>query len=706
MSLSDTALRRLAWASAVFMVLGTAAGVLLDLASGRIDGNGMLFGLLMMPFPIVGFVVITRRPRATLGWLMFSIGFAIALPFESYASYALGARGGDLPGGPLALALAGPAWVPFIAISGYLLLLFPDGHLPSRRWGWFAWTCGIGLGLLALLILVAPGNGADLGFPRVANPLGIDALEPYLDRVVVLSVLAPILMLGGAAGMIVRLRRATDDVERRQLRVLAFAACIVAVLYGLAFFGNDQWSSWLQLVGVGSFALIPIAIGIAVLRYRLYDIDVVIKKTLVFAVLAAFIAVVYVGVVAGVGAVVGSGGPALSALAAAIVALVFQPMRARARRFADRVVYGKRATPYEVLSEFSGRLAETYADDDVLPRMARVVAEGIGAERADVWLRIGDQLRVGASWPADAELTRPLPIEGEVLPTLPGDAAFPVEHRGELLGALAVVMPATDPMDPAKTKLVDDLAAQAGLVVRNVRLTAELQARLDDLRAAQRRIVTAQDEERRKLERNIHDGAQQQLVALTVKLRLAQGMVGGDPEKATAMLADLQVETTDALENLRDLARGIYPPLLADKGLAAALEAQARKSPIPVEVAPDGVGRYPQEIEAAVYFSCLEALQNVAKYAGAERATLRLERSDGALVFEVTDDGAGFDPGVTGYGTGLQGMADRLAVLDGRVTVRSAPGAGTAVIGWIPLPPDAEMPQDTDLARASNGKGT
>ena len=246
-------------------------------------------------------------------------------------------------------------------------------------------------------------------------------------------------------------------------------------------------------------------------------------------------------------------------------------------------------------------------------------------------------------------------------------------------------MPANDPMDPTKERLIADLASQAALVFRNVGLTEELRGRLDDLRAAQKRLVSAQDDERRKLERNIHDGAQQQLVALAVKLRLAEGLVARDPERAASILGELQGETTEALEDLRDLARGIYPPLLADRGLAAALEAQARKASLPVEVRAAELGRYPQEIEAATYFSCLEALQNVAKYADATRATVTVSDGTGTLRFEVTDDGRGFDPEATGYGTGLQGIADRLAALDGSVSVSSAVGEGTTVAGSIPI---------------------
>jgi signal transduction histidine kinase len=197
--------------------------------------------------------------------------------------------------------------------------------------------------------------------------------------------------------------------------------------------------------------------------------------------------------------------------------------------------------------------------------------------------------------------------------------------------------------------------------------------------------VAAHDEERRRLERNIHDGAQQQLVALAVKSRLADSLVGRDEARAHEVLGQILTESQEALENLRELARGIYPPLLADQGLAVALEAQARKAPIPVTVEADGISRYPEDAEAAVYFSVLEGLQNVAKYADASHAVVRLSQADGSLSFEVADDGQGFDSGRTSYGTGLQGIADRLAALGGRLEVRSVPGAGTALLGMVPV---------------------
>jgi signal transduction histidine kinase len=374
----------------------------------------------------------------------------------------------------------------------------------------------------------------------------------------------------------------------------------------------------------------------------------------------------------------------LSLVATAIVAVAFQPTRERAQRFANRIVYGERATPYEVLSKFSSHLGEIYSTEDILQRMAQILAEGTGASRAVVWLRLGAELRPAASWPPNSPMPSPVAIAGDTLPRLATQSSVeattreaPVRYMSELLGAFTVTKPPYEPLTPVESGLLGDLAGQAGLVLRNAALIA-------DLRASRQRLVTAQDEERRKIERNLHDGAQQQLVALAVKVRLATSMVGKDEAAERRLLDEVQSDTGDALENLRDLARGIYPPLLADQGLHAALLAQTRKMAIPTTLEADGVGRYPRDAEAAVYFCCLEALQNVAKYAGASRAVIRLIPEHDRLRFEVADDGVGFDPSSTGYGTGLQGMTDRLEAVGGTLGLRSTPAEGTTVVGQLP----------------------
>jgi signal transduction histidine kinase len=263
-------------------------------------------------------------------------------------------------------------------------------------------------------------------------------------------------------------------------------------------------------------------------------------------------------------------------------------------------------------------------------------------------------------------------------PVTGADLSVPVVHQGELLGAISVRMPRGEPLRPAGEQLVADVASQAGLVLSNAGL-------IGDLRASRQRLVTAQDEARRRIERNIHDGAQQDLVALAIKLRLAATSVNEEP--ARQMLDELQTDAAGALANLRDLARGIYPPLLADLGLAAALNAQASRSPLPVEVEADGIGRFGQDTEAAVYFCCLEALQNIAKYAHASSARICLQAHNGTLRFTVSDDGAGYDARRTPMGSGQRNMADRLAALGGRLEIRSAPGQGTTLTAQLPSGP-------------------
>ena len=404
--------------------------------------------------------------------------------------------------------------------------------------------------------------------------------------------------------------------------------------------------------------------------------------------LAAFITAVYVGIVVGVGTLVGSGGKpnlVLSIVATAIVAVAFQPVHERVQKLANRLVYGKKATPYEVLSQFSERVAESYAADEVLPRMARVLADGTGAIRTGVWLRTGDSVHEAASWPDAPSRIEPLDLVAGGLPEMPGtDGAVPVQHQGELLGALTFTKRPGEPLTPVEEKLLLDLASQAGLVLKNVGLTDELQRRLKDLRASRQRLVAAQDDERRRLERNLHDGAQQNLVALKVKLGLAEMLADKDVRKSRMLLSELQADADAALDTLRSLARGIYPPLLADRGLIAALESHARKATVPTQVEADGIGRYQQDIEAAVYFCCLEALQNVQKYALATRAVLKLADSDGLLDFEISDDGAGFDMASVKPGAGVMNMTDRLDALGGSFEMASSPGHGTWIHGSLP----------------------
>jgi signal transduction histidine kinase len=263
--------------------------------------------------------------------------------------------------------------------------------------------------------------------------------------------------------------------------------------------------------------------------------------------------------------------------------------------------------------------------------------------------------------------------------------AVAVRHSGELLGALSLRKPPNEPLTGAEDKLLQHLASQAGLVLRNAQLTADLRATIDELRASRRRLVEAQDAERRKIERNLHDGAQQQLIALKIQLGLLEGSAE-DPGAVRQITAMLNEGLRAALDDLRDLARGIYPPLLAEQGLFAALQAQTRKTPLPVLIEADGIGRYQPDTETTVYFCTLEALQNITKYAGATQAAIRLACPDGSLQVIISDDGAGFDTTKARHGSGLQGIADRLAALGGTLDIHSQPGLGTTLSCQLPVP--------------------
>jgi signal transduction histidine kinase len=637
----------------------------------------------------IGAFLIWRAPGNRVAWILAAI--AILLGFsgfiEFYLAHALYGTS-SLPlwvPVPLLGQVAWPLFLLLLAI--YLPLFFPNGRLLSTRWRGLAWAALAAALSIGATGLVDPG-AISMGDRAVTNPIGVPGAASLVGVVsAVAAIVFLVCLVGAVVSLVLRYRRGSSE-ERHQLKWFITGFIVLALSLGSSFVTSSNSVITGIAFAVAGTAL-PLSIAVAVLKYRLYDIDVVVSRTLVYGALAAFITAVYVGIVVGIGSLVGSGGRpniALSIVATAIVAVAFQPVRERLQKVANRLVYGKRATPYEVLSQFSERVAESYAADDVLPRMARVLADGTGAARADVWLRAGEVLRQAASWPLDSAAAEPARVVGESLPEmLDTDRAVEVRHQGELLGALTITKRKGESLTPVEEKLLDDLASQAGLVLKNVGLTAELLQRLEDLRASRQRLVAAQDEERRRLERNLHDGAQQNLVALKVKLGLAEAFAEKDPARAKQLVGELKSDADDALETLRDLARGIYPPMLADKGLAAALESQARKATIPVEIDADSVDRYPQETEAAVYFCVLEALQNVQKYAHATRASVRLSQEGGALSFEVEDDGDGFDPETVKRGAGLTNMADRLDALGGKLEVAASAGSGTRLLGSIGL---------------------
>jgi signal transduction histidine kinase len=682
-----------------------AGAVLTVMASGSLNTSDTISNFGAAPaavlYATLG-VLVVRRAGNVIGWLLLGEGAALAVTAFASAYAVLGhAQPGTLPAPELVGLLAEWSVIPLFLVLGFMLLLFPSGTLPSPRWRPF-----FGLALLAtasamvgfvvhprMMALPAPGGESVM----VANPLGVSSLGPVLSTVLIgtlnaLAALLTVLLAAAFVSLVVRFRSG-GRVVRQQIKwlTLAVAAIAFAQVAGLLAFAaagsgtNPVTTAAYVVIPVIALFGIPALITVAILKHGLYEIDVIINRTIRYGLLSAALTAIYVGIVVGIGTLAGyAGGPLLTAAAALAIAVAFQPLRRRAQLVANRVVYGQRATPYQVLADFAEDMAGQLDADAALDRMSTVLAGATGAVRVEVWIRVGAQLRAQATWPHGSTPAAAVPLTGgDRLPELGATRAIAVRHGDELLGAITIEKPKNEPVSAAEDKLLAHLASQAGLVLRNVRLTAELQATIEDLRASRRRLVRAQDEERQRIERNLHDGAQQQLVALMIQLAVLDD-AADDPGEVRQLTGELRDGLHAALDDLRALARGIYPPLLADEGLGAAVRAQAGRAPLPVLVEADGIGRYRRDAEATAYFCILEALQNVAKYARASSAKVALACPDGHLEFIVTDDGDGFDIAQPTTGTGLQGMADRLAAAGGTLGIHSTPGLGTTISGSLP----------------------
>jgi signal transduction histidine kinase len=673
--------KRIAFSAAgLTLVLVAVTGAMYAL--GDVIGSDPVSNVLALVavscYAVVGGLIASRLPRNACGWLLIVIGLGLVLTMGAEALFTVALRNGRTELASWALwlnswLLVATVW-PGIVIY---VLVFPSGFLPSRRWRPFT------IGLIAASVLGTLSRMVQTWEEEpVANPMAVPRLASIANGLFsVVSIAFAVALLIVVVSVIARFRRAQSQ-ARQQLRWLAIVGILCATLLvvaiaagvlGLDRIGDPFGVAFLLLLVVG----LPGSAAIALLKHHLYGIEVVANRSIVYGSMAAIISVIYAVVVAGVGATVGSGDRpnVVAAVAAtAIAAVVFQPARRRAQILADRLVYGDRASPYELVATFTERLDDASLHE-VLPRMTALVADGTGAARVRIWLRNGTELRAVAAWPSDEELPSPRRIDDGELPSL-DDPAFAVRHSGDLLGAITVGMPPQEPMSATTERLLGDLSAQAGLVLRNVALVEELQR-------SRQRLVTSQDEARRRLERDLHDGAQQRLVTLSLDLRMVRERAGasGDVELTTRLDAAEQ-ELKQSLAELRDLARGIHPAILTQNGVGAALRSLAERSAVPVELRSVPERRFPPEVEATAYFIVCEALANVAKHADASSAWVAVEDEGGRLVIEVRDDGVG-GAAIDG-GTGLRGLADRVEAVGGRIDVGSERGGGSIVRAEIP----------------------
>jgi signal transduction histidine kinase len=492
---------------------------------------------------------------------------------------------------------------------------------------------------------------------------------------------------------------------------LALAAGVLHVLVG--------WPAPLAATAATCTVLLPLGAIAGEIRPLGPSAGRLLVQLIAVAGFTVLVAAVYMIIVLGMG-----GGPAdvsdrellgLSMLAAAVAAVGYLPARERLLAWAKHAVYGAREAPDEALRTFGSRLSRAVPMDELLLQLAESLRKIMSLTSAEIYTGTGDVLerivsvpdlgprsivvtprerpvitRAGVSGNAWATVWLPALLDGRETALL---RVAPVSHAGQLLGLIVVERPASgENFTDDDDRVLTDLARQVGLALHNAELDSALQNTLDELRAqaealreSRARIVASGDAERRKLERNLHDGAQQSLVALAVNLRLARDMLADEPVSAGQMLDQVAEDLKVTITELRDLAHGIYPPLLADSGLAQALAATASRSPLAVTVTAPGIHRYPADIEAAVYFCCLEALQNAAKHATGASVQVRVWEESGGLLFSVTDDGPGFDVTRARAGHGYSNMADRLGAIGGTVRWHSEPGHGATVQGSLPL---------------------
>jgi signal transduction histidine kinase len=510
--------------------------------------------------------------------------------------------------------------------------------------------------------------------------------------------------------------------DRRRMQWIGWGMAVAAEA-GVVVIALRLLSDWPHDAGAAALALtgfVPIGLGMGTLPRMVARVDRLLTHTVAVAGLTALVVAIYVVVILGLGRTPTDDERTLlllSMVAAGLAALLYLPARRWLTERANRLVYGERVAPDETLRTFGQRLTRAIPMDELLLQLAESLRKSMVLESAEVWTGQAGHYELASGVPH--RQSAPITIGAKELPVIaragvsggtwldvwlpqlvgPGGSAAtrvaPIAHAGELLGIIAVTRRHDgEAFTEAEDHVLTELARQVALALHNLQLDAALQASLeelqqrnDELQHSRARIVAAGDAERRKLERNLHDGAQQHLVALAVKLRLAQDAVEDDPADAVAMIDEIKGDVRVAIAELRSLAHGIFPPLLVSGGLAEAIPAAATRATVATTVDAAGIGRYGADMEAAVYFCVLEALQNASKHAGASAtANVRVWEADRVLGFEVSDDGAGFDPtsGSAG-GHGFVNMADRLGAFGGTVTVRSQPGQGTTVTGTLPL---------------------
>lgn len=691
--LGATTLAMAAMALSLYLTSGNADRLFDDWALHNTFGAALL--------ALLGLFAIPKAPRNGSVWALLgsgifsglqSLGAATGLVVASQSNAAVQAglvdvAPADLPlAGALGLNVAISSWVAAGALLFLGILLLPDGRLPrpERVWRWVA-VLLVGGGLTAFILFGwSTRPWSTTSYVDMVGAAGAPTAAPVVTQVALLSLTAGI--VGAIAAFIVKWRQAADHEERLRYRWIAWGLVAFAIAFAMYPVDVRLWQ-WAELIAL---PLLAGAFAVSITKYRLFDIDVVISRSIVFGSLAVFITAVYAIVVGTLGSVIGGSDVVLAIVATTIVAILFEPVRERVQRLANRLVYGKRAAPYEVLSDLTRSLPNAEAESGLLDRMATQLRAGTGAERAQVWLTDDTHgLVLAASDPATTvdEVAEIEDLDGVVIP---------IDHDGQRLGALTVEPAPGTPLRPAELRLTHDLAGSAALVVTKLRLDTDLEHTATELASSRRRLVDAQDTELRRLERQLQEGAIQDILGLKVAITLAARTAHREGTDRTAdLLTQLATETQGAINEIHALATGLYPALLEAEGLEPAIRAMATTAPVPITVT-GTTPRHNRDIEIAAFYTITEATTNAIKHA-TPPITITLHHTHNTLTFTITDTGPGFDPTTTTPGSGLLNMTDRLDTIAGTLTITSTPTTNTTITGTIPIPESDAAERDTPL---------
>ena len=630
------------------------------------DFGGLSFAIMSIAFASTGAIMATRVADNAVGRLFLLIGLllAIGLLAYQYAAYGL-TRPGGLPGIAPAAWLVNPVSQPAAALIGLSLMLFPDGRLASPRWRGAAALSWLAAVLLSVPSLLEPGS-IPAPFASLSNPLNIAGIrEATIVAEMFGWVLAVVAMGLGATSLGLRLRRSRGDV-RQQLKLVLAVGTVVAAATTLDMLTWFPWPHGGLPVRIGVIGLLlsvfAVAVAVAVTRYRLYDVDVAIERTTVYGALTFLLAAAYAVTALTLGTALGNDSDWVTAGATLVVAVAFRPLRSALQDLVDRRFSRARYEAVQRVSEFLEQLRSGQsAPEEIEPLLRELLSD------------------------PDLEMRFFLP-ESEVYVDAAGmqadDDPRDTRVRTPVLRAgVPVAMVLHRPTGPQRPDPLVTLVETGGLAIEIARLRVELRRQLAEVQASRARIVAAGNAERRRIERDLHDGAQQRLVSIGLRLRHAQHQLGtGEPARADETINRAVIELATAIDELRELAHGL-PPAQLDAGLDPALRELADRAPVPVEVQTT-TERFSVGLEAAAYFIACEGLTNAIKHSNATSVIVSAQRDNGHLVVSVRDDGSGGV--VEKHGGGLSGLHDRVAAHGGSLHVESAPNEGTILTAELP----------------------